>query len=94
MIYGIEAVLPVEVEYPSRCILMETELKEVECACSLFDQFNFIEEKRLTILRYGQEAHSWAYEEKVRPRIFEKVIDTKERIPMVNSSPTSKVHIL
>lgn len=44
-VYGMEVVLPVEVEISSLRILMETELKEAEWARTRFDELNFIEEK-------------------------------------------------
>jgi hypothetical protein len=54
LVYGMEAVLPIEVEIPSLRILMETKLEEAEWVQTRFDQLNLIEEKRLTALCHGQ----------------------------------------
>ncbi|KAI5430120.1 hypothetical protein KIW84_034625 [Lathyrus oleraceus] len=48
-----EAVLPVEVEIPSLCVLMEAKLTEVEWCQTRFSQLNLIEEKRLTAMCHG-----------------------------------------
>ena len=54
LIYGMEVVLPVEVEIPSLCVIMETKLAEAEWIQNRFDQLNLIEEKRMTTLCHGQ----------------------------------------
>ena len=48
LVYGMEVVLPVEVEIPSLRVLMEAKLTEAEWCQTMFDQLNLIEEKRLT----------------------------------------------
>ena len=48
LVYGMEAVLPIEV--PSLRVLMETRLEEDEWVQTRIDQLNFIEEKFLTAL--------------------------------------------
>ncbi|PKI67879.1 hypothetical protein CRG98_011723 [Punica granatum] len=53
-VYGMEAVLPIEVEIPSMRILAETELEEAEWAKQRYEQLNFIDEKRLKALCHGQ----------------------------------------
>ncbi|PKI60836.1 hypothetical protein CRG98_018767 [Punica granatum] len=54
LVYGMEAVLPVEVEIPSMWILAESKLKEVEWAKQCYKQLNLIDEKRLTAPCHGQ----------------------------------------
>jgi len=54
LVYGMEAVLPVEVEVPSMRVLMEAELSEAEWVQSRYDQLNLIKEKRMTALCHGQ----------------------------------------
>ena len=54
LVYGMEAVLPVEVEIPSLRVIMETKLSEVEWVQNMFDQLNLIEEKIMTALCHGQ----------------------------------------
>ena len=54
LVYGMEAVLPVEVEIPSMRVLMEAKLTDAEWVQSRYDQLNLIEEKRLTAMCHGQ----------------------------------------
>ncbi|WRX10957.1 Integrase zinc-binding domain - like 6 [Theobroma cacao] len=53
LVYGAEAVLPVEVEISSLRVLMETELEDAEWVRSRYEQLNLIEEKRLAALCHG-----------------------------------------
>ncbi|GAU48362.1 hypothetical protein TSUD_282430 [Trifolium subterraneum] len=73
LVYGMEAVLPVEVEIPSMRVLMETELAEAEWCQNRYDQLNLIEEKCMTALCHGQlyqRRMKRAFDRKVRPREF------------------------
>ncbi|XP_058750755.1 uncharacterized protein LOC131623749 [Vicia villosa] len=73
LVYGMEAVLPVEVEIPSMRVLMEAKLTEAEWCQNRFDQLNLIEEKRLTALCHGQlyqKRLKKAFDKKVKPREF------------------------
>ncbi|XP_031392283.1 uncharacterized protein LOC116204334, partial [Punica granatum] len=54
LVYGMEAVLPIEVEIPSMRILAESKLEEAEWAKQRYEQLNLIDEKRLTALCHGQ----------------------------------------
>ncbi|PKI68911.1 hypothetical protein CRG98_010704 [Punica granatum] len=54
LVYGMEAVLPIEVEFPSMKILAEAELAEAEWAKQRYEQLNLIDEKRLKALCHGQ----------------------------------------
>ena len=47
LVYGMEAVLPVEVEIPSLRIMKDAELDEAEWVQNRLDQLNLIDEKRL-----------------------------------------------
>uniref|UniRef100_A0A2N9G3H6 Uncharacterized protein n=1 Tax=Fagus sylvatica TaxID=28930 RepID=A0A2N9G3H6_FAGSY len=47
LVYGMEAVLPVEVEIPSLRILSQTQLEEAEWAQARYEQLNFIDEKEI-----------------------------------------------
>ena len=44
LVYGMEAVLPIEVEIPSLRVLMEAKLEEAEWIQTRYDQLNLIEE--------------------------------------------------
>ncbi|KAG8485729.1 hypothetical protein CXB51_019087 [Gossypium anomalum] len=73
LVYGMEAVLPIEVEIPSLQILSEIKLDEAEWIQSRYDQLNLIEEKRLKAIRHGQMYQKRmirAYNKKVRPKEF------------------------
>ncbi|KAK8336817.1 hypothetical protein V6Z11_A09G148000 [Gossypium hirsutum] len=47
LVYGMEAVLPIEVDIPSLRVLMESKLEEAEWVRARNDQLNLIEEKCL-----------------------------------------------
>ena len=73
LVYGMEAVLPFEVEVPSLRILAESGLKESEWAQTRYDQLNLIEGKRLTAMSHGrlyQQRMKSAFDKKVRLRKF------------------------
>jgi ribonuclease HI len=74
LVYGMEAVLPVEVEIPSLRILSQTQLEEAEWAQARYEQLNFIDEKRLAALCHGQlyqRRIERAYNKKARPHTFQ-----------------------
>ncbi|XP_031378344.1 uncharacterized protein LOC116193739 [Punica granatum] len=73
LVYGMEAVLPIEVEIPSMRILAEAELEEAEWAKQRYEQLNFIDEKRLKALCHGQcyqQRMARAFNARVRHRDF------------------------
>ncbi|KAF1891119.1 hypothetical protein Lal_00001258 [Lupinus albus] len=75
LVYGMEAVLPIEVELPSLRIMAESGLKESEWIQARYDQLNMIEEKRLAAICHGQLYQKRlikAYSKKVRPRHFQE----------------------
>ncbi|OMO53214.1 Integrase, catalytic core [Corchorus capsularis] len=54
LVYGMEAVVPIEVEIPSIRVYRETKLEESEWVQERYDQLNLVDEKRLTALCHGQ----------------------------------------
>ena len=54
LVYGMEGVLPIEVEISSLRVLMETKLEEAEWVRARYEQLNLIEEKRFSSLCNGQ----------------------------------------
>ncbi|KAG8482790.1 hypothetical protein CXB51_024036 [Gossypium anomalum] len=73
LVYGMEAVLPIEVEIPSLRVLMKLKLEEAEWVRARYDQLNLIEEKRLKAICHGQMYQKRmiaAHDKKVRPREF------------------------
>jgi len=68
LVYGIEDVLPFEVEVPSLRILAESEWAQAR-----FDQLNLIEGKRLAAMSHGHLYHKRVknvFDKKVRTRRF------------------------
>ena len=47
LVYGMEVVLPIEVEIPSLWVLREVELEEAQWVQAWYEQLNLIEEKRM-----------------------------------------------
>ncbi len=73
LVYGMEAVLLVEVEIPSLRILSQIELDEAKWAQARYEQLNFIYEKRMTTLCHGQlykRRIERAYNMKTHLRLF------------------------
>lgn len=54
LIYGMEAVLPVELEVPSLRVALESEIPEAEWTRGRFEQLNLLEEQRLKALHHTQ----------------------------------------
>ncbi|KAK2428867.1 hypothetical protein QL285_027352 [Trifolium repens] len=93
LVYGMEAVLPIEVEIPSLRVLMETKLEEAEWVQTRFDQLNLIEEKRLTALCHGQlyqKRLKKAFDKKVRPREFREGDMVLKKILPIHKDPRGK----
>ena len=54
LVYGMEVVLPIEIEIPSLRVMREVELEEAEWVQARYEQLNFIEEKRMKAICHGQ----------------------------------------
>jgi len=75
LVYGMEAVLPFEVEISSLRVLMEAQLEKTEWVQARHDQLNLIDEKRLASICHGQLYQirmKRAFDKKVRPREFQE----------------------
>ena len=85
LVYGMEAVLPLEVEIPSLRVLVKAKLDEAEWIRGCYKQLNFVEEKRLATLSHGQlyqRRLMRAYNKKVHPPSFrERDLVLKRIIP-------------
>ena len=71
LVYGMEVVLPIEIEIPSLRVLMETKLEKAECVQARYEQLNLIKEKRLKALCHTQlyqKRMMRAHDKKIRPR--------------------------
>ncbi|XP_049387212.1 uncharacterized protein LOC125851467 [Solanum stenotomum] len=74
LVYGIEVVIPAEVEIPSLRIIVEVEIEDTEWVKTRLKQLTLIDEKRLTAVCFGQlyqQRMTRAYNKKVHPRHFE-----------------------
>ncbi|XP_015072769.1 uncharacterized protein K02A2.6-like [Solanum pennellii] len=74
LVYGTEAVVPVEVEIPSLRIIQEAELSNAEWVSKRIDQLALIEEKRMVAVCHGQlyrQRMTRAFHKRVRARSFE-----------------------
>ncbi|KAI5447045.1 hypothetical protein KIW84_014769 [Lathyrus oleraceus] len=72
-VYGMEAVLPVEVQIPSLRVLMDVKLQEAEWVRTRHEELSLIEEKRLSAICHGQlyqQRMKCALDRKVRPRVY------------------------
>lgn len=90
LVYGMEAVLPVEVKIPSLQVLMEDKIEEAEWTQARYNQRNVIEEKRLKALCYGQcyqKRMAHAYDKRVKPRKF-----TKGDLVLKKILPFKRIH--
>ncbi|KAL9341337.1 hypothetical protein Peur_067556 [Populus x canadensis] len=54
LVYGMEAVMPLEVEIHSLRVLIDFELEEVEWAKVRYEQLNLISEKRIAAIFHHQ----------------------------------------
>ena len=54
LVYGMEVVLPIEVQIPSLRIMNDAGLNEDDWIQTRLDQINLINEKRLTVVYHGQ----------------------------------------
>ncbi|GLT87856.1 hypothetical protein SLE2022_059130 [Rubroshorea leprosula] len=73
LVYGMEAVLPIELEIPSMRILFESRIDEEDLIQKRIDYLNLLDEKRLAALCHGQcyqRRMAVAYNKKAKPRIF------------------------
>ena len=74
LVYGMEAVLPVEVEIPSLSVLLDVKLDEAEWIRTRFNELSLIEERRLAAVCHGQlyqRRMKRAFDQKVRPRSYQ-----------------------
>jgi len=95
LVYGVEAVLPFELEILSLRVLMKIQLEEAEWFQDRFDQLNLIEEKRLAMMCHGQlyqRRMKKAFDKRVRPREFHEGELVLEKIlPIQNDEGSSRI---
>ena len=75
LVYGMEAVLPVEIEIGSLRVALKHQISETEWFQSRYDQLNLLDERRLRAadhVQAYQRKMTRAFRKKVRPRKFQK----------------------
>ena len=93
LVYGMEAVLPFEVEVPSLRIVMESGIDEAEWVKARHDQLNLIEARRLTAMsraRLYQQRMARAFDKKVHARVFKPGDLVLKRILNAQGDPRGK----
>ncbi|XP_070034192.1 uncharacterized protein [Nicotiana tomentosiformis] len=73
LVYGIEAIIPTEVEIPSLRIIQEAELSDAEWIRSHYEQLDLIDGKRMNAVchcQLYQNRMSRAFNKRVRPKQF------------------------
>ena len=75
LVYGMEAVLPFEMEVSSLRVALEHQITETDWLQTRYDQLSFLDEKRLRVvdhLQAYQRKMVWAFKKRVKPRKFQK----------------------
>ncbi|XP_027118599.2 uncharacterized protein [Coffea arabica] len=93
LMYGMEAVLPAEVEIPLLRVLMETKLEETDWIKQRYEQLSLIDEKRLNAICHGQcykKRMARTYNKKVHLRTFEEGDKVLKRILPVQDEAKGK----
>ncbi|XP_070049215.1 uncharacterized protein [Nicotiana tomentosiformis] len=73
LVYGMDSVIPAEVEIPSLRIIQEAELSDAEWVRSRYEQLALIDGKRMNAVCHGQlyqNRISRAFNKRVKPRHF------------------------
>ena len=84
LVYGMETVLPIEVEISSLRVLKKVELEEAEWVQARYEQLNLIEEKRMKAICHGQlyqKRMMRVYDKKIWPRQIQERKLILKRIP-------------
>ncbi|XP_050897138.1 uncharacterized protein LOC127103953 [Lathyrus oleraceus] len=93
LVYGMEVILPIEVEIPSLRVIMEAKLDEAKWVQSRYNQLNLIEEKHLTSICHGQlyqRRLKQAFDTKVLPREYCAGELMLKRYSTIHSDPRGK----
>ena len=75
LVYGMEAVPPVEIEIRSLRVALEHQISETEWARSCYDQLSLLDERRLRAadhVQAYQRKMTRAFRKRVKPRKFQK----------------------
>ncbi|KAI5436135.1 hypothetical protein KIW84_022547 [Lathyrus oleraceus] len=93
LVYGMEAFLPIEVEFPSLRLITDVKLDEAEWVQNRFDQLNLIKEKKMTIICHEKLYQKWMkieFDLKVCPQSYKAGDLVLKRIILPQSDPKGK----
>ena len=93
LVYGMEVVLPIEVQIPSLRIMKDAELGEDEWVQNRLDQLCLIDEKRLAAVGHGQiyqQRMKRAFDKRVRPQNYQPGDLVLKRIILPQGDPRGK----
>ena len=93
VVYGMEVVLPIEVQIPSLRIMKDTGLSEDDWIQTRLDQLNLIDEKRLTAVCHCQTYQKRmikAFNKKVRRQVYQVRDLVIKRTILPQSDPRGK----
>ena len=92
-VYGMEVVMPVEVQIPSLRIMKEVDLGEDEWIQTRLDQLNLIDKKRLAAVCHRQMYQKRmikAFNKKIKPRVYQTGYLVIKRIILPQGDPRDK----
>ena len=75
LVYGMEAVLPIEIEMGSLRVALEQQISKTEWAQSRYDQLSLLDERRLRAVDHVQAYQrkmTHAFKKRVKPKKFQK----------------------
>src|SRR3954467_5126659 len=93
LVYGMEAVLPIEINFPSLRIMKEANLDENDWIQTRLDQINLIDEKRLVAICHGQlyqKRMIKAFNKKVKSQAYQTGGLVVKRIILPQGDPRGK----
>ena len=93
LVYGMEVVLPIEVQIPPLSIMKDAGLNEDEWVQTRLDQLNLIDEKRLAVVYHGQMYQKRmikAFNKKVIRRVYQDGDLVIKRIILPQGDPRGK----
>src|SRR4051812_48325817 len=93
LVYGMEAVLPIEIQIPSLRIMKEANLDEDDWIQTRLDQINLIDEKRLAAICHGQlyqKRMIKAFNKKVKSQAYQTGGLVIKRIILPQGDPRGK----
>ncbi|XP_070014544.1 uncharacterized protein [Nicotiana sylvestris] len=96
LVYGKEAVIPIEIEIPSLRTVAEAEIDDDEWVKTRLEQLSLIDEKRLTAVCHGklyQQRMAREYKKKVRLRKFEVDVEGKCVEMAINSDAVKRYYV-